>query len=64
MVLEDEAGIREIAKCTRESSGYKAFTASDRPEGLAFFVESENEIRVMLTDVMIPHLDRVGPFAR
>lgn len=59
LVVDDEASIREITKATLESFGYRVMTASDGTEAIALYAQNKDEIRVVLTDMMMPYMD--GP---
>lgn len=59
LIVDDEPGILEITKSTLETYGYRALTASDGTEALAVYAQHKEEIKVVLTDVMMPYLD--GP---
>jgi PAS domain S-box-containing protein len=59
LVVDDELGIVEITKSTLETYGYRVMTASDGTEALAVYAEHRDEVRVVLTDVMMPYMD--GP---
>jgi len=59
LVVDDEIAIREIAKGTLEAYGYRALTASDGTEAVALYALHKNEIKVVLTDIMMPYMD--GP---
>ena len=57
LVIDDEAAIREITKETLETYGYKVLSASDGAEGVAVFAESKKEIKVVITDILMPIMD-------
>jgi PAS domain S-box-containing protein len=59
LVIDDEIAIREVAKGTLESFGYRVMTASDGNEALALYAKHKGEIAVVLTDMMMPLMD--GP---
>jgi two-component system, cell cycle sensor histidine kinase and response regulator CckA len=59
LVVDDEEGIREIARKTLESFNYNVITASDGTEAVAIFAQRKHEIGAVLLDMMMPHLD--GP---
>jgi PAS domain S-box-containing protein len=59
LVVDDEAAIREIARQTLESSGYRVLTADDGAEAVALYAEHRDEIKAVLTDTMMPYMD--GP---
>jgi PAS domain S-box-containing protein len=59
LVVDDEDSIRQITKGTLETFGYKVLLASDGTEALALYAESRDEIKVVLTDMMMPFMD--GP---
>jgi PAS domain S-box-containing protein len=54
LIIDDEAAVREITKETLEVYGYKAMTASDGAEGVALFAENAKDIKVVITDMMMP----------
>jgi PAS domain S-box-containing protein len=57
LVIDDEAAIREITKETLEAYGYRAMTACDGAEGVAVFAGNTKDIRVVITDIMMPVMD-------
>ncbi|HEY6189198.1 MAG TPA: PAS domain S-box protein [Pyrinomonadaceae bacterium] len=59
LVVDDEESIRLITKGTLETFGYKVLTASDGTEAVALYAENKDQIRVVLTDMMMPFMD--GP---
>lgn len=59
LVIDDEATICEIAKGTLETYGYRAITASDGTEAVALYAQHKDEIKAVLTDMMMPYMD--GP---
>ena len=59
LVIDDEAAICEIAKGTLETYGYRAITASDGTEAVAMYAQHKDEIKAVLTDMMMPYMD--GP---
>jgi CheY-like chemotaxis protein len=60
LVVDDEAAIREIAKGTLESYGYRVLTAADGTEAVALYAEHRDEIALVLTDMGMPHMDGVA----
>lgn len=59
LVVDDESAIREVTKVSLEIYNYRAITASDGKEAIALYTEHQAEIRVVLTDMMMPVMD--GP---
>jgi CheY-like chemotaxis protein len=59
LVVDDEIAIREITKGTLEAYGYRALTASDGTEAVAIYAQHKDDIKIVLTDVMMPYMD--GP---
>ena len=59
LVVDDELAVREIAKETLQAFGYRAVTASDGTEALAIFASRKEEIRCIITDMLMPYMD--GP---
>ena len=60
LVIDDELSILEVTEKTLEAFGYKVLTASDGAEGTAIFAERKNEIKVVLTDMMMPIMNGVA----
>jgi signal transduction histidine kinase len=54
LVVEDEAGVREIAVAILRSLGYRVLEAQDGNEGLLLFGAHAAEIDMLLTDVVLP----------
>jgi signal transduction histidine kinase/CHASE3 domain sensor protein/CheY-like chemotaxis protein len=54
LVVEDEAGVREIAVAILRSLGYRVLEAPDGDEGLLVFGAHAAEIDMLLTDVVLP----------
>ena len=59
LVVDDELAIREITRSTLEAFNYRALTANDGAEAIALYAQHRDEIRVVLTDMMMPLMD--GP---
>jgi PAS domain S-box-containing protein len=59
LVVDDEVAIREVTKATLEAFNYTVITASDGTEALALYAQHGADIKVVLTDMMMPYLD--GP---
>jgi PAS domain S-box-containing protein len=57
LIVDDEAGIREITRGALETYGYKVLTASDGTEAVALFAQQMKEIDVVLVDMMMPYMD-------
>lgn len=60
LVVDDESGIRDSAAAMLKQRGYQAIKAADGAEGLALFAQGRAEIRVVLTDVVMPFMDGVA----
>ena len=63
LIIDDEAAIREITKVTLQAYGYRAMTASDGAEGVALFAENKKDIKVVITDIMMPVMDGTATIA-
>ncbi|HYJ45755.1 MAG TPA: PAS domain S-box protein [Pyrinomonadaceae bacterium] len=59
LVVDDEEAIREITKGTLETFGYRVLTASDGTEAIALYAANRDEVRAVITDMMMPFMD--GP---
>ncbi|MEA2737158.1 MAG: hypothetical protein QOH05_465 [Acetobacteraceae bacterium] len=54
LVVEDEAGVREVAVAILRSLGYRVLEATDGDQGLLVFGSHAAEIDMLLTDVVLP----------
>jgi CheY-like chemotaxis protein len=57
LVVDDEMAIREITRRTLEVYDYRVITASDGTEALALCSKNKGNIKVVIMDMMMPHLD-------
>jgi two-component system, cell cycle sensor histidine kinase and response regulator CckA len=54
LLVEDERGVRELAREYLQMSGYTVLEASDGPGALALAKDHKGEINVLMTDVVMP----------
>jgi CheY-like chemotaxis protein len=59
LAVDDEAAVLSMTKETLETFGYKVLTAKDGTEAVATYTAHRNEIKGVLTDMVMPHMD--GP---
>jgi two-component system, cell cycle sensor histidine kinase and response regulator CckA len=59
LVVDDEEGIREVVEATLLASGYRVLTAEDGEVALRLYEQHQQEIKVVLTDLMMPKKDGV-----
>lgn len=57
LVVDDEEGIRALAKAALEAQGYEVVTAEDGASALALFSKYRHRVRLVLMDTMMPNLD-------
>jgi CheY-like chemotaxis protein len=57
LIADDEAAVREITKQILEAYGYQVLLAKDGTEALVHYAEKREEIRVVVTDMMMPFMD-------
>ena len=57
LVVDDESVLREVASSTLESWGYTVLSASDGQEAVEIFEQKKDEIKVVITDMMMPKKD-------
>jgi CheY-like chemotaxis protein len=57
LVIDDEATVREIARTTLESFGYRVMTADNGATALGAFAKHRDEISLVITDMMMPVMD-------
>jgi signal transduction histidine kinase len=54
LLIEDDKDVRALLKEMLVSFGYNVIEAVDGKDGVGKFIEHQNEIRLLLTDVMMP----------
>lgn len=54
LVVEDEPDLRDLVAQILESSGYKVLSAGSGTEALGIWARSRVEIRLLLTDMVLP----------
>jgi PAS domain S-box-containing protein len=57
LIVDDESALRDVASSTLETYRYRTITAEDGARALEVFHDRRDEIRVVITDMMMP---RVG----
>jgi PAS domain S-box-containing protein len=57
LVVDDEDAVRMVYQKTLERNGYQVMTAADGTEALARFAEQIGQVKLVLTDMMMPHMD-------
>ncbi len=58
-MVDDETAARQITRQTLEAFGFRVMEAADGAEAVSVYMEKQNEIDVVLTDMMMPVMD--GP---
>ncbi len=56
LIVEDEAGVLNLAKRALESAGYEAITASSCESAIEIFKVDGERIHLLLTDVVMPEM--------
>lgn len=64
LVVDDEPDIRETACLALESMGFTVLTAADGREAVSVFQDYQDEIRAVLMDLTMPHMDGKEAFER
>ena len=59
LAVDDEASVLTMTKETLEAFGYRVITARDGAEAIATYTAHRDEIKGVLTDMIMPHMD--GP---
>lgn len=54
LVAEDDAEVREFTRKILEEFGYRVLLASDGDEAVGKFIEHSDEVKLVLTDVVMP----------
>jgi len=56
LLVEDEAGVRGLAKLALETQGYRVLTAANGSEAVRVFANHGDEVQVVVTDVVMPEM--------
>ena len=59
LVVDDEPSVRKLASAILARNGYRTVTAAEGREGLKMFEQHRQNIRLVVSDLMMPQLD--GP---
>jgi len=59
LVVDDEADVCDVIRVTLEKHGYRVVTAAEGAEAMVVFDRCRDEVRAVLTDMMMPVVD--GP---
>jgi PAS domain S-box-containing protein len=54
LVVDDEEGLRKVARRSLEAAGYQVLTAADADEAVLLFARHQQDIALLLTDVVMP----------
>ena len=57
LLVDDEAGFRDITQVTLEKYGYRVITANDGAEGMTLFMRHRQDVQLVLTDIVMPVMD-------
>src|SRR5688500_17251515 len=57
LIVDDEAGIREVTKATLEKFNYRVLVAADGNEALAVYKMNSKDIAAVVTDISMPNMD-------
>jgi PAS domain S-box-containing protein len=60
LVVDDEPGVRRLISAILNRNGYRTVVASHGNEGLSVFEQQPKEIRLVVSDLMMPQLDGLG----
>ncbi|MDZ4403445.1 PAS domain S-box protein [Prosthecobacter sp.] len=57
LLVDDEAGVREMARAVLQRLNFKPLIATDGVDGLLLAVQHSTELRAIVTDFHMPHMD-------
>ena len=57
MVVEDDAGVRDLVRLMLEANGYEVVTVEDADEAARVCTERPSSVDLLLTDVMMPEVN-------
>jgi two-component system cell cycle sensor histidine kinase/response regulator CckA len=59
LIVDDEPAVRRLAETVLSRNGYRTLLAADGREGLALYEKNRGEIKLIISDLMMPQMD--GP---
>ncbi len=60
LVVDDEPSVRKLASAILNRNGYRTVTAAEGREGIKLFEQHRKNIRLVVSDLMMPQLDGPG----
>lgn len=60
LVVDDEPSVRKLASAILSRNGYRTLTAAEGREGIKLFEQHRQNIRLIVSDLMMPQLDGPG----
>jgi CheY-like chemotaxis protein len=60
LVVDDEPSVRKLASAILNRNGYRTVTASEGREGIKVFEQHQKNIRLVVSDLMMPQMDGPG----
>ncbi len=57
LVIDDEVAVREMTRTVLEAFGYRTLTADNGATALGVFASHKSEVRLVITDLMMPIMD-------
>ena len=60
LIVDDEPSVRKLASAILNRSGYRTVTAAEGREGTKVFEEQRQDIKLVVSDLMMPQLDGPG----
>jgi hypothetical protein len=60
LVVDDEPSVRKLASAILSRNGYHTVTAADGREGIKLFEQHRQNIRLIISDLMMPQMDGPG----
>ncbi|HUC86693.1 MAG TPA: PAS domain S-box protein [Candidatus Acidoferrales bacterium] len=60
LVVDDEPSVRKLASAILSRNGYRTLTAAEGREGIKIFEQHRQQVRLVVSDLMMPQLDGPG----
>lgn len=60
LVVDDEPAVRRLASAVLTRNGYRTVGACNGNEGLVFYEQQAAEIKLVISDLMMPQMDGIG----
>lgn len=59
LIVDDDPAVRQVNQAVIENHDYQTIVANDGVEAIALYAKCKDEVKAVLIDIMLPHMDGV-----